>query len=1495
MRVLSLLLISLLALVTLETKGQCVVINEIMINPTGSFDGNQNGPQTSEWIELYNTCSTPVDMSCWVLGTEYYTVTIPSGTIIQPGDFFTLGTSNSGFAVDLDIVTCGCGNPYPAVNNNTNFGVLNNSHGYVVLTNNTGQVMDGLWWGPAAGFFPFTFTSANQGSCGSLSVTIPNPAALPNSTSLYTAGSGTNGSAWGRPCDGIPGFASIAVGAETPSAPNSVPPPPTPLLSASATTVCPGECITFTSSNPTAGLVFSWNLPGGTPSFFSGPTPPPICYNSPGNYTVILVLSNPCGNSTLTLSNYITVVPPTVPVISALGPLSICPGSTTNLQVTGGAGPFQWLLNGVALAGETGNTLTVTNPGIYTVQSGTGSCLVSSNPIVITQPVLTPPTVALGGPSAICSGSSAMLSVVSGPGNVQWMEGGVAITGETGTTLSINQAGNYSVVLTNNGCTAQSNSISITTLTVPTPTIQSGSTVICGAGPLAIQTNSGQGSYQWQLNGSDIAGATSSAYNATLAGTYTVVVTNAAACSATASITLTQLPFQSPTVSPSGNQSFCAGSSLTLNANATSGSTFQWTLNGIALPGGNTSSFSATQAGTYAVTVVLGSCSAATANVQVTVNSPPSPVINQVGPLTICPGQNQVLSLSQSFSSYQWLLNGSPIAGQTLGSLSVTTSGTYGVLVTNWSGCTATANGPVVNVSTLTPPVISGAPANALCSGQSASLSAPPGLSTYQWFYNGSAVAGATTANLVVSQAGSYSVSVSDALGCSLSSSNVSIQVSNPTPGVWISGPTSFCNGGSVTLTSQNPNASYVWLESGVAVPGGSASSLVVTQTGTYTVQVVVGGCSVTSAPISVSVYGAVPPTITANPGLALCPGSTVTMSAGGTFSQLQWLLNGAPIAGANNANLSVTSSGTYSVVGTQSFTWNTTPFNCIATSVDAVVTNGQVPTPTLAGPNPLVLCAATSTPIAVTGTFATCQWLLNGALVPGATSPTYNASTAGSYTVVAVSADGCTAVSNPLTVQVLPAVVVSLSNQGQSSFCQGGQTQLQAAAGYVTYQWLQNGAPLISSASNQLSVNSSGSYSVVATDGNGCSGISPQQNVTVWPLPNPSIASANGLSEVCPGDSILLQTPQTFNAYQWSQGAALSPGNVQQQWASTPGIVTLQVTDANGCSATTTATVTAAPVPTPVVTAPANGLCAGQVLVLSTGVFSSYEWFLNNTTVSTGNATMIASEVGNYSVRVENAQGCADTSSVFQVFPSAIPPPPITISNPQPCAGEPVLLTATSTDGSIAWSTGQSGGQLVVFAPGIYTATVTAPNGCKSDSTFSVVYKPKPIITMGPDQTVFCDRAVEIDARAQGTYTWTPTTGLSSATELSTRVLPEVTTRYVLTATLNGCTHSDSVLISVEACETLWIPNSFSPNSDGRNEVFKAIGNDIGVYSLEIYDRWGQRIFSTSDPEQGWDGTINGEKAPSGVYVWRIEVYNTQGKRMRSGRGDVGTISLLR
>ena len=103
------------------------------------------------------------------------------------------------------------------------------------------------------------------------------------------------------------------------------------------------------------------------------------------------------------------------------------------------------------------------------------------------------------------------------------------------------------------------------------------------------------------------------------------------------------------------------------------------------------------------------------------------------------------------------------------------------------------------------------------------------------------------------------------------------------------------------------------------------------------------------------------------------------------------------------------------------------------------------------------------------------------------------------------------------------------------------------------------------------------------------------------------------------------------------------------------------------------------------------------------------------------------------------------------------------------------------------------------------------------------------------------------------------------------------------------GCINSDQVLIT-KITNNLFVPNTFSPNSDRKNETFRAYGFNIDTFEMIIYDRWGEIVFTTSDMEYGWDGNYNGQPVQDGTYVWTI--------KYKSGEEEVekkGSLTLLR
>ena len=139
----------------------------------------------------------------------------------------------------------------------------------------------------------------------------------------------------------------------------------------------------------------------------------------------------------------------------------------------------------------------------------------------------------------------------------------------------------------------------------------------------------------------------------------------------------------------------------------------------------------------------------------------------------------------------------------------------------------------------------------------------------------------------------------------------------------------------------------------------------------------------------------------------------------------------------------------------------------------------------------------------------------------------------------------------------------------------------------------------------------------------------------------------------------------------------------------------------------------------------------------------------------------------------------------------------------------------------------------------------------------------------------------------------WNPSTTLTNSGTLTPTASPLQTTTYVLTVTQNGCSASDSVTVYVELpCGELFVPSAFSPNGGdvAENEVLKVYGNCILNLEFAIYDRWGEKVFSTTNPAIGWDGTYQSEDAPIGVYTWTFTV-TISGDRQIIKEGDVTLI----
>jgi len=151
--------------------------------------------------------------------------------------------------------------------------------------------------------------------------------------------------------------------------------------------------------------------------------------------------------------------------------------------------------------------------------------------------------------------------------------------------------------------------------------------------------------------------------------------------------------------------------------------------------------------------------------------------------------------------------------------------------------------------------------------------------------------------------------------------------------------------------------------------------------------------------------------------------------------------------------------------------------------------------------------------------------------------------------------------------------------------------------------------------------------------------------------------------------------------------------------------------------------------------------------------------------------------------------------------------------------------------------------------------------------------------------------RHAEINPETNGVlYNWTPAEGLNCTSCLSPTASSGLTTTYTLTTwTEYGCVNNKSVTVLFQGI--LFVPNAFTPNGDGDNDIFYAYGTNIVEFEMMIFDRWGEKLFTSDNLEDGWDGTYKTELVKTETYVWKINYKDVQ----HNSNKLIGTVTLIR
>ncbi|HMP21964.1 MAG TPA: PKD domain-containing protein [Ferruginibacter sp.] len=716
---------------------------------------------------------------------------------------------------------------------------------------------------------------------------------------------------------------------------------------------------------------------------------------------------------------------------------------------------------------------------------------------------------------------------------------------------------------------------------------------------------------------------------------------------------------------------------------------------------------------------------------------------------------------------------------------------------------------------------------------------------------------------------GTYEVklTVTDTNGCTDSLTNlvditpVFIQAGNDT---------TVCGPQQVQLFASGA-ADYSWTpatglsDAGIANPVATVSST----TKYFVSTTAANGCTATDSML-VTVNSL--PLLQTNNDTAICSGSTIQLLATGAATY-----NWQPATGLSNASVSNPAATPLST--TQYVVTGTSAGGCTATDTINITVNTA---PVIFISNDTSICGPQQVQLFASGA-ADYSWTpATGLSDAGIANPVATVSSTTKYFVSTTAANGCTATDSMLvTVNSLPL----LQTNNDTAICSGSTIQL-LATGAATYNWQPATGLSNASVSNPAATPlSTTQYVVTGTSAGGCTA-TDTINITVNTAP---VIFAGNDTTVCAGTSITLQATGA-NAYSWLPAASLSNSTVANPVATiqSTAIFTVTGTDINGCSGSDQVQVVA--IPPPSITVSGNtATCAGKPVQLLAAGADSYNWFpsatLNNAAIANPVATP-ATTTTYYVQAVNNGTGCTTLDSLtvtvgslsdFSISPGS-----------SVCAGTPFTLSASGGN-AYQWQPAA-----VVNNPAAASVTASIFNSttfsvkitnseCNDSAILSttVLVSPAPVLRVTKSNDIDCyNDTVQLQVTGADTYLWTsgilPLQLNSNTIANPVSVTQQERWYYVTgTSTITGCSSRDSIFITAfEATKpAFYAPNSFTPNGDGLNDCYRVITTGTpNQFELSIHNRYGQKVFTTQNPNDCWDGTFKGKKQDPGnfvVYIW--------------------------
>lgn len=442
--------------------------------------------------------------------------------------------------------------------------------------------------------------------------------------------------------------------------------------------------------------------------------------------------------------------------------------------------------------------------------------------------------------------------------------------------------------------------------------------------------------------------------------------------------------------------------------------------------------------------------------------------------------------------------------------------------------------------------------------------------------------------------------------------------------------------------------------------------------------------------------------------------------------------------------------------------------------------------------------------------------------------------------------------------------------------------------------------SPQVAGPGNHIIIYSMGSGNCIDMD---------QITLTVISEPSDSITIPQ---EMCETDTPVNLSSITSGGTWSGSGVSNLPNPTFNPQISGTGLIILTYTYSSICSFTSTGSITVLPPPPTPIISNNSPLCEGEDLQFITTTIQNVQYFWsgpNSFSSNLQNPSIVNVDVndsGKYSC-VINLNGCFSQIGYSNVVIYDTPPQPNIYSNDPICEGEDlVIFTDPLPNTSFLWSgpNGFSTNDREFTIPyvdnsasGQYQLIAISNNCISPQSGIFVTINPNPISDFQPDPSITditAPQVLFVNNSSSGQYLWDFGDGNTSTVNQPFYIYSD-TGNYSVTLTVTnsqtGCSSQTIQSVLINPYFRMFIPNTFTPNQDGLNENFIVHTDSYKYFRLTIYDRWGQILFDTTKPEQGWNGKFNENDVPQGVYTYQVSVTTLKDEKKRF----VGTVTILR